>query len=217
MYLPTTSSLQSNNKFTEAAKNAKETTFKTSNPQIFPSLNPMGALYKQRKVVHPNPLVHEHSDAPELVKKVKLNSGVEERTTLAQNIHNGFTQQQRVGEVLDKDGFRTPKLPKRLENKGISLAGFKQVQEARQNKQSKAQSQRKANKNEEISKQNMEVLYHGIDPLAYNALFDQLRLEYIAYQLSQQAELYNRIYHNQNQFSLSQSLMKEKINPAVRC
>jgi len=210
MYFPSTSLFQSNNKSTEAAPQPKESTFKTSNPQIFPSLNPLGALYKQRKVVHPNPLVHEHSDALEPVKKVKLNSGVEERASTT------FTQPQR--ENLDKDGFRTPKLPKRLtaQNKRQGLdgvynpkvvQGFKTVKENRQNK-----GQNKGKNTE----QKMEVLYHGIDPLAWSAMYDQLRLEYIAFQLSQNAELFYQMYQN-NQFSLSESLMKEKINQVVRC
>jgi hypothetical protein len=213
MYFPTTSSTQSANK---SAHNTKETTFKTSNPQIFPSLNPLGALYKQRKVVHPNPLVHEHSDAPELVKKVKLTSGVQERVSVP---NNGFTQQpQQPREDVDKDGFRMPKLPKRLANQsqrrqGLEKQtnkGFKMVKESNVNK-GKTQGK--------ISEQNLEALYQGVDPLNWTAIYEQFRLEYIAFQMRQNAEMMYYMYQNNqnNQFNLSESLMKGKINQVVRC
>mgnify|MGYP003580083237 CR=1 FL=1 len=61
-----------------AAKSQEDNSFKTSNSKIFPSLNPLGSFYKQRKttIVHPNPSLQGHSEPTQLVKKQKLNNGL---------------------------------------------------------------------------------------------------------------------------------------------
>lgn len=216
MFFPSTSSVQTNNKSAQGVSNNKETTFKTSNPQIFPSLNPLGALYKQRKVVHPNPLLHEHSDAPEPVKKVKLNNGVEERAAI---LNSGYTHQQT--ENVDKDGFRLPKLPKRLEaqskKQGFNNVGRQETQKgvklSKENRSNK-KSQVKLAQNEEFPQQNIALAFQSLDPLAWNAIYDRLRLEYIAFQLKQNPEYF--YYMCQNQIS-DNGFAQGKFNPAVSC
>jgi len=91
-----------------------ENTFKTTNNKIFPSLNPLGSFYKQRKttMVHPNPSFQGHNEAPQPVKKQRLNNGIEGTTAQAPQGRGSvqpFSQSQ-----VDKDGFRIPQLPKRL-------------------------------------------------------------------------------------------------------
>jgi len=88
--------------------------FKTSNPNIFPSLNPMGSFYKQHKTVRSPPI---HQDVVEPVKKQKLNNGLEE-VIIKQNSELCTMKKneecRHIGSWVDKDGFSLPKLPKRL-------------------------------------------------------------------------------------------------------
>jgi len=91
-----------------------ENTFKTTNTKIFPSLNPLGSFYKQRKttIAHPNPSFQGHNEVPQPVKKQRLNNGTEGATVQAPQ---GRCSVQPVSQSqVDKDGFRIPQLPKRL-------------------------------------------------------------------------------------------------------
>jgi len=91
--------------------------FKTSNSVIFPSLNPLGPLYKQRKQIHPNPAYKEHSEAAEVCKKQKLNTGFEKIQPSQETVkllEKKVESPNRIGTTFDRDGFRVPKLPKRL-------------------------------------------------------------------------------------------------------
>jgi len=103
-----------------AAKSQEDNSFKTSNSKIFPSLNPLGSFYKQRKttIVHPNPSLQGHSEPTQLVKKQRLNNGLEE-------VVKQQAPEKPQGRVpvqsgqIDKDGFRIPQLPKRLQKKNV--------------------------------------------------------------------------------------------------
>jgi len=117
---PSSSLSQTSKSQTTKPLNSSSYEFKTSNSVIFPSLSPLGPLYKQRKPTRPNPAYKAHSEAAELQKKQKLNNGFEKIQT-SQEIVNlpekKFESPVRIGttfDKFDKDGFQIPKLPKRL-------------------------------------------------------------------------------------------------------
>jgi len=103
-----------------APKGFNKDPFKTSNPQIFPSLHPLSPFYRARKDVHPNPMTAGQTETFEPVKKQKLNHEVDETMIPVEEVKVPEvavreTRDQKVkDEVLDQDGFRIPKLPKRL-------------------------------------------------------------------------------------------------------
>lgn len=103
-----------------AAKSQEDNSFKTSNSKIFPSLNPLGSFYKQRKtaIVHPNPSLQGHSESSEPVKKQRLNNGLEEIVKQQAPQKPQGRAPVQSGQI-DKDGFRIPQLPKRLQKKNV--------------------------------------------------------------------------------------------------
>jgi hypothetical protein len=91
--------------------------FKTSNSVIFPSLNPLGPLYKQRKQTRPNLAYKEHSEAAEVCKKQRLNTGFERIQPSQETVkllEKKVESPNRIGTTFDRDVFRVPRLPKRL-------------------------------------------------------------------------------------------------------
>lgn len=131
--------------WTNKAKSEEgDNSFKTTNTKIFPSLNPLGSFYKQRKttIAHPNPSFQGHSETLQPVKKQRMNSGIE--AVAAQTIQapqgRGSVQPQCQ---VDKDGFRIPQLPKRLMQKRSEKKPVEQkvVQKKAQKPQKKAVEQ----------------------------------------------------------------------------
>jgi len=92
--------------------NSTPRTLKTSNLNIFPSLNPMGAFYKQRNTTVSLSARQGHSDLndPDPSKKIKSNNG-----------YDLCTKENKMKEYdessIDKDGFRVPRLPKNYKSK----------------------------------------------------------------------------------------------------
>jgi len=221
---------QTNNK--SAAFSAKDNAFKTSNPQIFPSLNPMGALYKQRKVSRPNPVVQEEEqcELAEPVKKLRCNTGSEKILP-----PTGYTKAEpsRREENTDKDGFRIPKLPRRLLNKNKAqpattqetskplsedaMRELKILQTATMIQMHYQNMQNKKHLEALDNGDNIEILDQGFDSsVLLNSLYDRLRLEYYAFQMRQ---LY-QVYQNNDDQGLVWSLsdnQSEKMNREIHC
>lgn len=225
-----------------ASFSAKENAFKTSNPQIFPSLNPMGALYKQRKVVRPNPVVQEEEEQQqcqtfEPVKKLRSNNGSEKLVP-----PTGYTISPRE-ENLDQDGFRIPKLPRRLANKNKTHAKENNTQEnfmmpetvirdlktlqtiaLMQIQYQNLQNKKIAESLEANNGQNFEILDQGFDSsVLLNSLYDKLRLEYYTFQMRQLYQMYGNnsqvsTFHDEQDlvWSLADS-QGEKINREIHC
>ena len=218
MYRPTSttsSSLAANCQSVGTSQTpAQKDSFKTSNPQIFPSLNPMGALYQQRKVVHPNPMAQDHSSEPETTKKLKLNVGAEAKI-------NKSSVCDAKAENLDKDGFRMPKLPARLANQTRSQASVETVYNRsftkapekpsfRSRQIRNSNSIKTAKTGGQIKRdpfQGMELSYEQLDPVVFNMMVERLKMELMFYQFAQ----------NQQMSLNGNGMVPFNLSSAIRC
>jgi len=106
---------------TNALKATNKIPLRTSNPDVFPSLNPLGSFYKQRKFMETTPISKLEAEIFESEKKVKLNNGYSLNIQNRKDEKNHYEISDENDEfksieeyLVDKDNFRIPKIPKRF-------------------------------------------------------------------------------------------------------